>query len=77
MAVSLDELTAPAAEVRVPAQEPVRPLPYVPPNAPLAMPTQSFKRFGPKEAAVAPGPLTWGIVLARLFVFGGGLLLTL
>jgi membrane glycosyltransferase len=77
MAVSLDELTRAGTEIGGATLEPTRPPPFVPPNAPLAMPTQSLRRFGPKEAAVPPSPLAFRIVLARLFVFGGGLLLTL
>jgi membrane glycosyltransferase len=76
MAVSLDELTAPG-EARELPREPARPLPNLPPSAPLAMPVQSLWRFGPKEAAIRANPVSLRIILARLFVFGGGLLLTL
>ncbi len=76
MAVSLDELTLADAQVEsVPASSP-RPLPYAPPPSPLAMPVQSLKRFGPKEAAIPATPLTWRVILARLIVFGGALALT-
>jgi membrane glycosyltransferase len=51
-------------------------LPAIPAPAPLAMPVQSLKRFGPREAAVtATGP-GFRLILARLVVFGGALALT-
>ncbi len=76
MAISLDQLgLAPSPAAGAAPGEPA-PLPAVPASAPLAMPAQSLKRFGPREAAVAATGPGFGLRLARLFVFGGALALT-
>ncbi|HEY0570056.1 MAG TPA: glucans biosynthesis glucosyltransferase MdoH, partial [Enterovirga sp.] len=78
MALSLDALT----QAELPPAERPTPLrrhhtPAVPPEAPLSMPTQSLSRWSPKERAAFSGRATHRIPwLARLFVFGGALLLT-
>ncbi|MFI5015934.1 MAG: glucans biosynthesis glucosyltransferase MdoH, partial [Hyphomicrobiales bacterium] len=77
MAVSLDELSLTEQPVESAPASAAQPLPYVPPEAPLAMPVQSLQRFGPKEAAFPTTPPHLRLVLARLFVFGGTLALTL
>ncbi|HEV3246965.1 MAG TPA: glucans biosynthesis glucosyltransferase MdoH [Beijerinckiaceae bacterium] len=76
MAISLDQLgLAPSPAAGAAPGEPA-PLPAIPAPAPLAMPVQSLKRFGPREAAVtATGP-GFRLILARLVVFGGALALT-
>jgi membrane glycosyltransferase len=76
MAISLDQLgLAPSPAAGAATGEPA-PLPAIPAPAPLAMPVQSLKRFGPREAAVtATGP-GFRLILARLVVFGGALALT-
>ena len=48
----------------------------VPPEAPLAMPTQSLTRFDRAGCHEKPHPHPFGCWLARLFVFGGGFCLT-
>jgi membrane glycosyltransferase len=69
---------ADAAYENVAAQEEAaRPLPFVPPNAPLAMPVQSLERFGPREAAFKANAVGMRVALARLLVFGGAAALTL
>jgi membrane glycosyltransferase len=76
MALPLDQLAVidkPAESAPVGA---VEPLPYVPAFAPLAMPVQSLKRFGPQEAAIPTTPLGMRHMLARFVVFGGALALT-
>jgi membrane glycosyltransferase len=76
MAISLDQLgLAPSPAAGAAPGEPA-PLPAVPASAPLAMPVQSLKRFGPREAAVAATGPDLRLILARLFVFGGALALT-
>ena len=76
MAISLDQLgLAPSPTAGAAPGEPA-PLPAVPAPAPLAMPVQSLKRFGPREAAVAATGPDFRLILARLFVFGGALALT-
>ena len=76
MAVSLDQLgLAPSPAAGAAAGEP-EPLPPVPDPAPLAMPVQSLKRFGPQEAAIAVRQRDFRVMLARSFVFGGALALT-
>ena len=49
----------------------------VPPEAPLAMPTQSLTRFDPAGCHRDSRHPSLGSWLARLFVFGGGFCLTL
>ncbi len=76
MAISLDQLgLAPSPAAGAAPGEPA-PLPAVPAAAPLAMPVQSLKRFGPREVAVAATGRDFRLMLARLFVFGGALALT-
>ena len=49
----------------------------MPPEALLAMPTQSLRRFDASERRKALAPQLWRVPwLSRLFVFGGGLALT-
>ncbi len=71
MALSLD--TVSSSDANVAALQ--RPEPAMPPENPIAMPTQSLRRWSKREerqpVQTLPAP-----VLARLFVFGGGLLLT-
>ncbi len=76
MAISLDQLglAPPPATGTAPGEPEL--LPAVPPPAPLAMPVQSLKRFGPSEAAIAASGPDFRLVLARCFVFGGALALT-
>ncbi len=76
MAISLDQLgLAPSPAAGAAPGEPA-PLPAIPAPAPLAMPVQSLKRFGPREAAVAATGPGFRLILARLVVFGGALALT-
>jgi membrane glycosyltransferase len=48
--------------------------PALPPEAPLAMPTQSLRARPPKRPRPRTGP--WGIGLRRLFVIGGAVAMT-
>ncbi len=51
--------------------------PALPPEAPLAMPTQSFRRWSRQDERALARPDLWRTPwLSRLFVFGGALLLT-
>jgi membrane glycosyltransferase len=78
MALSLDALTPaelPPAESSTPLRR--HDTPAVPPEAQLSMPTQSLARWSPEERAAFRARATHSIPwLARLFVFGGALLLT-
>jgi membrane glycosyltransferase len=76
MAVSLDQLGLEEAPAESVAGAAAAPLPSVPASAPLAMPVQSLKRFGPRELAIPPAGRDLRLRLARFLVFGGALALT-
>ncbi|VFU08050.1 Glucans biosynthesis glucosyltransferase H [Methylocella tundrae] len=51
--------------------------PCMPPEAPLEMPTQSLSEFDPASRRKQTRRSPWaGVLLARLFIFGGGFALT-
>ncbi|MBV9753330.1 MAG: glucans biosynthesis glucosyltransferase MdoH, partial [Hyphomicrobiales bacterium] len=76
MAVSLDQLGLAPLPAAGPAAGVPEALPPVPAPSPIAMPVQSLRRFGPQEAAIASHPRDLRVVLARFFVFGVALALT-
>ena len=76
MAVSLDQLGLAPLPAAAPAAGAPEALPAVPAPSPIAMPVQSLRRFGPQEAAIASHPRDLRVVLARFFVFGVALALT-
>jgi membrane glycosyltransferase len=60
-----------------PAPPASAPDPYLPPESRLEMPTQSFNRWSRTQERARARPAAWRSPwLARLFVFGGALLLT-
>ena len=76
MALSLDTLRP--IEIATAAPAPMlAPEPAMPPESPLAMPTQSLRAGrAPRSAPLAASDPYRAPWLARFFVFGGGLLLT-
>src|SRR5579863_7382481 len=67
MALPMDDVSAPARLS----------LPAMPPEAPLAMPTQSLTHFSRSERRALQAPqLAYTPWLSRLFIFGGALALT-